>query len=122
MFDAAQKALEEGMGLKREHQRMLIRVGWVLIVSGHIAWVCGFLASIGLLAPFARAGDVEKLLRASEVNARISMQSELRVQIRAWCVATDDEIRALALRRIDELRSDLLEIANMRTPEPRCDR
>lgn len=120
MFDAIAIALETGMGLKREHQRVLIRVGWVLGVSFHIAWVCGLTAVVGLSTPFARAGDVEKLMRAAEVNARISMQQELRVQTRLWCTTQDPEIRSVAYRRIDELRHDLFEIAKTSTPEPTC--
>lgn len=120
MLDMAAKALEEGLGLKREHQRVLIRTAWVLFVSGHVLWVCGWLAAMGLSSPFAQAADVDDLLRASRVNARITMQTELRVQIRAWCLAEDPEIRQLTWRRIDELRTDLLEIAKIQTPEPVC--
>jgi membrane protein YdbS with pleckstrin-like domain len=120
MFELAAKALEEGMGLSRAHQRVLWRVFWVLGVSGHILWVCGFLTAVGLSSPFARADDVDKLMRAAQVNARISMQQELRVQIRTYCATSDDDIKALAMRRIDELRNDLFEIAKIRTPEPQC--
>lgn len=114
------KVLEVGLGLKRDHLRVIVRVGWVLFVSGHVAWVCGVLAGVGLASPFASAADVDKLLRAAQVNARISMQTELRVQVRAWCIAQDQEIKQLAWRRIDELRNDLLEIAKIQTSEPEC--
>lgn len=120
MLSQLSQALETGMGLRREHQRVLIRTGWVLIVSGHIAWACGWLASFGLAAPFARAADVDKLLRAAEVNARISMQQEIRVQVRAYCQTTDEEVRLLTLKRIDELRTELWEIAKIQTPAPQC--
>lgn len=120
MIEAIAKTLEQGLGLKREHQKILIRTGWVFFVTGHVLWVCGWLTAMGLASPFASAADVDKLLRAAQVNARISMQTELRVQIRAWCIAEDPEIRQLAWRRIDELRSDLLEIAKIQTPEPEC--
>ena len=116
----AWSALEKGMGLRREHQRLLIRVGWVLGVSFHIAWVCGLTAFMGLGTPFARASDVDKLMRAAEVNARISMQQELRVQVRLWCTTPDQEVRDIAYRRIDELRHDLREIAKTETPNPTC--
>lgn len=115
-------ALERGMGLKVEHQRLLIRVGWVAFVSGHVLWVCGFLTTFGLASPFARAGDVEKLLRASEVTARLQMQNEIRLQVRNYCQSTDQDIKALALKRIDELRVELFEIAKIRVPEVSCTR
>lgn len=122
MFETFATALETGMGLKREHQQILIRTLWVLFVTGHVLWVCGFLGSIGLAAPFARAGDVDKLLRATEVNARITMINEIRVQTRAYCQTTDLEIKASAMHRIDELRDDLWELSKIRIPDPQCTR
>lgn len=83
-------------------------------------WVCGFLAAIGLASPFARASDVDKLLHAAEVNARISMQSEIRVQTRLFCQTSDEEVKASAMKRIDELREELWEISRIRLPDPQC--
>ncbi len=120
MFGDAGEALEKGIGFKRSAWPILIRVAWVAFVTGHVLWVCGFLTALGLASPFAKASDVEKLLRAQEISARISMQQELRVQIRAWCIAQDPEIRQVAWDRIDQLRSELLEIARLQTPEPSC--
>jgi hypothetical protein len=116
----AERALTIGLGLKPGHWKVLVRTGWVLFVTFHIARAAGWLAAFGFMSPYANAADVEKLLRAAEVNARISMQTELRVQIRAWCSTNDGEIRALAWNRIDELRHDLREIAKLDTPEPTC--
>lgn len=120
MFNVVQEALEKGMGLKVEHQRVLIRVGWVLIVTGHIAWVCGWLVSIGLAAPFARAGDVDELKKASLVTARIQLQVEIREQTKAYCTLPEGAPREYVLRRIDDLRAELYEIAKIRTQEPVC--
>lgn len=120
MFGGLLIALETGLGLKREHQRLLVRTCWVLFVTGHVMWVCGFLAAIGLASPFARASDVDKLLHAAEVNARISMQSEIRVQTRLFCQTSDEEVKASAMKRIDELREELWEISRIRLPDPQC--
>lgn len=114
------KLFFENLGIKREHQTVFFRISWVVAVTGHMAWVCGFLAGFGLAAPFARASDVDKLLRASEVNARISMQNEIRLQVRVLCQSDDDDIRASAMRRIDELRDELWEISRIRVPDPQC--
>lgn len=114
------KGLEAGLGLKREHQKILIRTGWVLFVTYHIARAAGWLAPLGLASMFASASDVDKLIRASEINARISMQNEIRVQTRNYCETDDVEIRASALKRIDQLREDMWEIAKVRVPEPQC--
>jgi hypothetical protein len=113
-------AIFENMGIKREHQRAVVRVLWVLAVTGHMLWVCGFLAALGLVAPFARAGDVDKLLRATEVNARLSMVNEIRVQTRAYCQTDDNELKGSARRRIDELREELWQVSQIRVADPQC--
>ena len=120
MLSEMASALETGMGLKVEHQRLLIRTLWVLAVTTNMLWVGGLLAFVGLTAPFAKASDVDKLLRAAEVNARISMQNEIRLQVRVYCSASDDDIRNSAMRRIDELRDELWEIAKVRVSDPQC--
>lgn len=121
MFDRASRALEIGLGLKPEHQRVLIRTGWVLFVSGHVFWVCGFLAGFGLASPFARAEDVEELKKASVISARIQIQGEIRAQTKAYCQLPDGIAREYVLRRIDDLRAELYEIAKIRAPEPNCE-
>ncbi len=118
----AERALTIGLGIKPWHWRILLRTGWVLFVTFNIARGAGWLAYLGFMSPFASADDVDKLLRAAQVTARINMQTELRVQIRAWCTTPDDEIRALAWNRIDEIRHDLREITKIDTPDPRCER
>lgn len=120
----AGKAMALGMGLKSNHLRVLIRVGWVLLVSGHIAWVCGWLVSVGLTGPFARASDMAQVQRTLAVSARIQIQQELREQKRLWCSVENEQSRSLIMRRIDELRGNLREIANIDdgTGEPVCRR
>lgn len=120
MLSNAFDALVVGMGLKPPHIRFLTRVTWVVLVSGHIAWVCGYLITFGFAAPFARASDVEELKNAAKVSARINMQTEIRVQTRLWCTNTDPEIRASAYQNIQRLRIDLEKIADVKEPEPRC--
>jgi hypothetical protein len=112
--------IAEGFGLTRDQRRLLIRIAWVLGVSGHIAWVCGFLSIIGLASPFARADRVEKLERSAQISARISLAQEYRVQVRAYCVV-DERYKEGVLIIIERIRSDYTEITNGQTlPEPRC--
>lgn len=120
MFGNVGEALEKGVGFRHSAWPILIRVAWVLFVTYNLARALGWLAYLGFASPFAKASDVEKLLRAAEVNARISMQQEIRVQTRVWCSNADADVREFAYRRIEELRRDLHEIAKVPTPEPNC--
>jgi hypothetical protein len=117
----ADEALSTGLDLKPRDKRILIRTGWVLFVTLSQAYGFGLLTYVGFASPFAKASDVDKLLRAGEVSARISMQQELRVQTRVWCTNPDADVRMYAEKRIEELRRDLHEIAKLQTPEPRCE-
>ena len=117
----------ENMGVKRETQRLFFRVLWVLAVSGHILWICGFLAGVGLASPFVRAADVEKieqkvtaLERASIVSARINLQQEIRAQTLAYCSLPEGLARDSVLRRIDALRDELFDITQQRGSDPVC--
>lgn len=111
-----------GLGLKPHHWKVLIRVGWVVFVSFHIAWVCGWLVTFGLLSPFARAADVSEIQKTLRVSAEIQVQAELRIQKSLWCNNTDERVRNAIMQRIDELRRNLREIAKIEdgTDEPRC--
>lgn len=133
MLEAIQVILEN-VGIKRDHQRLFLRALWVLGVSGHVAWICGFLTVAGLNSPFVRAEDIGKveqkvtaveqkvtaLERSSQVSARIQLQGEIRAQTKAYCGLRDPVEREYVLRRIDSLRAELFEIAKLSTPEPNC--
>jgi hypothetical protein len=105
-------ALGAAMGLTKENVSLFLRVGWVIIVSSHIAYVCGWLAFVGLTVgqPFARAADIQEIQRTMRVSARISLQTEIRAQARAYCVLTDEQARDVVRERIERLRLELLEI------------
>lgn len=120
MLDKAEEALTKGLSLRPKDKALLIRTGWVLIVSVHILWVCGWLAFAGFASPFARAADVEKLQRASKISAQIQIQAEIREQGRIFCASTDERTRDYVERRIDELRANLREIADIDEPRPVC--
>lgn len=122
MLDKAGDALVEGMGLKKPQVRLLIRVGWVLLVSGHIAWVCGWLVLFGLRVPFANAADVDELKANARLTLQLQLQQELRVQKNAWCSVADEKVRDGIMIRIDQLRNNLREVAKIDDGygEPRC--
>lgn len=128
MLEAAQVILEN-MGVGRAQQRLFFRAMWVLAVTGHMAWVCGFLAGVGLASPFVRAEDIAPLKqqvatleRAATASARINLQQEIRAQTNLYCSLPDGNTRDYVMRRIDELRAELYEIAGVRIPDPICTR
>ena len=70
--------LTEGFKLNMEQRGLLIRVGWVALVSGHILWICGFLGGVGLQTPFADASDFSKLQSSVGDLQKSSLEGQLR--------------------------------------------
>ena len=113
--------LSLGMGLSRSQLALVVRVGWVLMVSTHILWACGLLTSIGLAAPFARADDVEGLKRTAEISVRLQLTNEIRVQTRIWCDAKEPSQRATIEQSLDRLREEYRQVTKgEQPPEYRC--
>jgi hypothetical protein len=50
----------KSLGLTQPQLQFLTRAAWVIFVSFHILWVCGWLTALGLMAPFASAQDLVK--------------------------------------------------------------
>jgi hypothetical protein len=124
-------ALERGMGLKEGQSKLLIRVGWIIIVSVHIAWVCGWLVTFGLASPFVRAaeiaavnGEISDIKAYQRLTLTLQLQGELRAQKSAWCVVQDSISRVSIMNRIDFLRQQLRDIAKVEdgTGDPVCPR
>jgi len=113
-------ALSMAFGLKPQQQRLIVRIGWVSLVSVHIAWVCGWLAAIGLHAPFAYAGDVEKLQRTVNLSAQLNLAQEIRSQTVAKCRSQDQQVKEALARYIETLQQEYAALTNTRYPEPPC--
>lgn len=126
MFDVF-AAIDKYFGFTRQQSARFFRASVDLALWFAVLKAYGWLASLGIAMPFASAADVDDLkriqamnARAAEISARINMQQELRMQTRIWCSATDVDIKADALRKIDKLRAEFLEITKTVTPEPTC--
>lgn len=109
--------LGEGFGLTPDQRRLLIRTLWVLMVSTHILWVCGFMAIVGFPSPFAKASDVERIQQSADISARISLAQEIRAYSASRCRADDREPFD---KIIDRLQIEYERITGARYPEPRC--
>lgn len=112
-------ALALGFGLNRRQQALILRILWVLGVSLHIAWACGWLAVIGLVG-FARADDVHSLQQTVNASARVTLAQEIRAQSHIRCQVSDQAVRDALTRYIDTLQYDYERISGQRLTEPLC--
>lgn len=108
-----------GFQLSKRQQALVIRILWVLLVSVHIAWACGWLSVIGL-AGFAKAEEVRDIRQTIEASARVTLGREIREQALIRCRATDPAVRDSLTRYIDALQGEYERIAKQRYPEPPC--
>jgi hypothetical protein len=113
-------ALSAGFGLDRRQQALVLRILWVLTVSIHIAWACGWLSAIGLIG-FARASEVSQIQQTVNASARVTLSQEIRAQARVRCVSVDQAVRDSLTRYIDSLQGEYERLAGQRYPEPTCE-
>jgi hypothetical protein len=112
-------AITTGFGLDRKQQALILRILWVLFVSIHIAWACGWLGTLGLVG-FAKASEVAQIQQTVNASARVTLSQEIRAQIRTRCSTTDQAITDSLTRYIDSLQSEYERIAGQRYPELPC--
>lgn len=113
-------ALTLGFNLTRRQQILIIRILWVLGVSMHIVWACGFLSFLGLVG-FAKADDMQKLQQTVAASARVTLSQEIRSQAGVRCRSVDPLVRDSITRYIDSLQTEYERIAGQRYPEPACE-
>ena len=99
IFDVFSKVL----GLDGNQQKIVIRVAWVAFVSFHIAWVCGWLAVVGLAAPFADAQSVQQAVQGIREDRIERLDSQILLIRTSQCKATTTEAREMYYSRLVEL-------------------
>lgn len=112
--------ITEGFGIPRSVRGVLIRIAWVLFVTGHILWVCGWLAFIGVQSPFARADDFKTLQKNAALSATIAVQRELRDEYSARCSTVDPQLWDKLDRYIDVLQAEYIKLTGVYYPDPGC--
>ncbi len=112
-------ALAAGFNLNRRQQALMLRVLWVLFVSIHIAWACGWLSALGLVG-FARADEMSKVQQTVNASARVTLSQEIRAQVRVRCASIDQNVVDSLTRYIDSLQIEYERIAGQRYPETTC--
>lgn len=107
--------LTEGFKLNMDQRGLLIRVGWVVLVTGHILWICGFLGIAGLETPFAAAGDFTKLQASVSEIQKSGVEGQLRqistdlfnLERQVNDLRTDKkDVPDIYWQRINDLRND----------------
>lgn len=100
-------------GLNKKQQVILLRVLWVMAVSGHIAWICGWLTPFRITPPFV-----------SVIDAQASMQDERdrRVKDRQEIEGAMSDVRknanaALGLIVNRELREEMIALCFSKASE-----
>lgn len=117
------KTVAWAMGMTENQQRLLVRTGWVLIVTVHILWVCGWLAWAGFASPFAAAHEVEDLKQSVNISARLALTQEIRAQIELMCSQPTLVAKKAVAGTIDKLLIEYKKIAGEPYPYPKkpCD-
>lgn len=98
--------LKTGFKLNIAQEGLVVRVGWVALVTFHILWVCGWLAPLGFVAPFAYANDVNSLREATYVSARINIADEIRKQVAICRAQSDPNVRLAIASQIERLQEE----------------
>lgn len=130
-----------GFGLNAKMQGIVVRVLWVLAVSGHIAWVCGWLTPMRVAPPFVNINDAATTMQEERdrrvadrrelegaigdirknANAAlgISINHELRDQMTAFCFANSNE--RIAMRQYIDYLENLYQALHQKPyDEPPC--
>jgi hypothetical protein len=68
------------LGLTREVQVILVRAVWVIFVTFHIMWVCGWLGILGLAPPFAAAAEYAKASEIKEMANQLKLDRLERLE------------------------------------------
>lgn len=112
-------ALSLGFNLTRSQKSLLLRIGWVILVTTHIAWACGWLGVLGLIG-FAKADELKELRQTVQASARVTLSQEIRAQATIRCRVTDQYAKDSITRYIDSLQIEYERIAGQRLTEPPC--
>lgn len=112
--------LQKGTGLKANQIKLLIRTGWVLFVTGHMLWVCGLLASVGLTSPFAQAAEAETIKSSvNEIKVQLLEQSLMDARLR-HCKAETPDSKQYYYDRLQEKMNAYYALTHRNYPVPAC--
>lgn len=96
-------SLLEKLGLTRQQWAWLIGGGFVMATAVHVAWVCGWLATFGIAAPYVKADELNKLTQTLQQQQVTAQQQQQQTATAIQSIA--DETKQL---RVEQLERDLL--------------
>lgn len=124
-----------------EERAHMLRLGFRIVVTIHIAWACGLLAPMGMNG-FVFAGEVDdkiqaavepiraelgqvasKVARTEEISKRIligQIAAQLRDLNRLRCTTSDHEVRRRMERDIEEGEQEYKALTGERYPLAAC--
>jgi hypothetical protein len=101
--------------------RVLMAVGWRAVVSFHMLYACGYLATVGLpLTGFAQQRDLDEIKNITNLQLRLGLTREIRLQTNILCTSADAVAREGAQNMVDKLREDYRLLTGQNYPEQRC--
>jgi hypothetical protein len=109
--------LDEVLGLDPDQRRTVFRVAWVVLMSGHILWACGWLTALGF-SGFAKADDLRdqrKYLQRIEI--RLLEKSIFEVKV-LQCNAASKQLYA---QQLAGLLTDYQNLTGKLYPLPSCE-
>lgn len=114
--------IEALFGLQSKEQRLFImRTGWVVFVSAHIMWVCGWLAPLSLASPFAHADVLAQLTKVVTDDRIDRLQRELLdMRVKQCGMAIGSPDRELYSKLVNELWGKYKELTGTDPRLPEC--
>jgi hypothetical protein len=99
--ELAASAFSKAMGLTDKQVQLLLRTGWILLVSICMCWAMGWLAFIGLAGP-ASAEEVESIKGdVRSIQVQLLEQSLFEVRL-SQCKAETTETRRYYYTKLQE--------------------
>lgn len=108
------------LGMPPAHRKAAINFMWRAAVTFHIAWACGWLASIGA-SGFASASDLHEL-QESQMQAGVEiLESRIFDTFTRQCTAETVEAKRFYAQQLLDLRLKYMKLAKREYPRlPDC--
>ncbi len=110
----------KGLGLTAHQIKLLIRTGWVLLVTGHMLWVCGLLGFLNLTSPFAAAAETENVKSSvARIQVQLLEQELFDARLRQ-CKAETPDSRQYYYERLQEKMNAYYDLTKRNYRPPAC--
>lgn len=108
-------------GWTKDQQALILRAGWVGLVSIHILWVCGWLSAFGVEAPFAYSSYTASALAEMRQDRVERIDHNILTVRSSQCHATTPEARSQYGERLAELVATYIRLSGKEPRIPKCD-